>query len=75
MQRTAGSHYCCTAQDSLNGDQLTAQFEVNLEESAEGKGPKIKKRESMVFDHTLPTPPLTLTMVFLFRIFNQIFSH
>ena len=25
---TAGSHYCCTAQDSLNGDQLTAQFEV-----------------------------------------------
>ena len=28
---TAGLHYCCTAQDSLNGDQLTAHFEVNLE--------------------------------------------
>ena len=28
---TAGSHYCCTAQDSLNGDQLTAHFEVHLE--------------------------------------------
>ena len=27
---TAGSHYCCTAQNSLNGDQLTAQFEVDL---------------------------------------------
>ena len=25
---TAGSHYCCTAQDSLNGDQLTDQFEA-----------------------------------------------
>ena len=24
----------------------------------------------MVFDHTLWTPPLTLTMVFLFRIFK-----
>ena len=23
---TAGSHYCCMSQDSLNGDQLTAQF-------------------------------------------------
>ena len=35
-----------------------------------GKGPKIKKRESTVFDHTLltPSPPLTLTMVFLLRI-------
>ena len=31
---TAGSHYCCTAQDSLNGDQLTAHFEVHLEKHA-----------------------------------------
>ena len=29
------------------------QFEVNLEKYAEGKSPKIKKRESMAFDHTL----------------------
>ena len=28
---TASSHYWCMAQDSLNGDQLTAQFEVDLE--------------------------------------------
>ena len=35
-----------------------------------GKGPKIKKRESMVFDYTPPTPPLTLTMIFLLRIFS-----
>ena len=35
-----------------------------------GKGPKIKKRESMVFDHTPadPLPPLTLTMIVLLRI-------
>ena len=33
-----------------------------------GKGLKIKKRESMVFDHTPLTLPLTLTMVFLLRI-------
>ena len=33
-----------------------------------GKGPKIKKRESMVFDS-----PLTLTMVFLLRIFFELF--
>ena len=33
------------------------------------KGPNIKKRESMVFDHTPLTPsPLTITMVFLLRI-------
>ena len=38
-----------------------------------GKGPKIKKRESMVFDNTSPPPPLTLTVVFLFRIFTEIF--
>ena len=31
---TAGLHYCCTAQDSLNGDQLTANFEVHLEKHA-----------------------------------------
>ena len=31
---TAGSHYCCTAQDSLNSDQLTAHFEVHLEKHA-----------------------------------------
>ena len=31
---TAGSHYCCMAQDSLNGDQLTAHFEVHLEKHA-----------------------------------------
>ena len=31
---TAGSHYCCTAQYSLNGDQLTAHFEVHLEKHA-----------------------------------------
>ena len=31
---TAGSHYCCTAQDSLNGDQLTAHFKVYLEKHA-----------------------------------------
>ena len=37
-----------------------------------GKGPKIKKSESMVFDYTplTPSPPLTLTMVFLLRIFK-----
>ena len=35
-----------------------------------GKGPKIKKRESMVFDHTPLTPPLTLTMVFLLNFFS-----
>ena len=37
-----------------------------------GKGPKIKKRESMVFDHTPadPLPPLTLTMIVLLRIFK-----
>ena len=36
-----------------------------------GKGPKIKKRKSMVFDPTPPTPsPLTLTMEFLLRIFK-----
>ena len=29
---TAVSYYCCTARDSLKGDQLTAQFEVNSEE-------------------------------------------
>ena len=34
IQRTAGSHYCCTAQDSLNGDQVTAHFEVHLEKHA-----------------------------------------
>ena len=29
-----------------------------------GKGPKIKKRESMVFDHPPPTsPPLTLKVI------------
>ena len=27
---TAGLPYCCAAQDSLNGDQLTAQFEADL---------------------------------------------
>ena len=31
---TAGLHYCCTAQDSLTGDQLTAHFEVHLEKHA-----------------------------------------
>ena len=31
---TAGSHYCCTAQDYLNGDQLTAQLEADLEKPA-----------------------------------------
>ena len=29
--QTAGLHYCCTAKLSLNGDQYTAKFEVNLE--------------------------------------------
>ena len=33
-QQTAGSHYCCTAQDSLNGDQITAQFGFDLEKPA-----------------------------------------
>ena len=28
---TTGSHYCCTAQDSLNGDQLAAQFKSYLD--------------------------------------------
>ena len=28
---TARSHYCCTAQDSLNGDQLNTNFVVHLE--------------------------------------------
>ena len=32
-----------------------------------GKGPKIKKRESMVFDHT------PATVGFLFRIFSEFF--
>ena len=32
--RRAGSHYCYMAQDSLNGDQLTAQFEVDMEKPA-----------------------------------------
>ena len=41
------------------------QKDLNL-----GKGPKIKKRESRVFDHTPLTPsPLTLTMIFLLTIF------
>ena len=31
---TVGSHYCCTAQDSLTGDQLTAHGEVHLEKHA-----------------------------------------
>ena len=34
---TAGSHYCCTAQDSLKGDQLTAQYEADLEKHAQGR--------------------------------------
>ena len=35
-----------------------------------GKDPKIKKCESMIFDHTplKPSPPLTLTIIFLLRI-------
>ena len=31
---TAGSHYCCMAQDSLNGDPLSAHLEVHLEKHA-----------------------------------------
>ena len=34
---TAGSHYCCTAQDSVNGDQLTAQFGADLKKQAKGR--------------------------------------
>ena len=34
---TAGSYYCCTAQDSLNGVQLTAHFKVHLEKYAQGR--------------------------------------
>ena len=29
---TGGLYYCCTAQDSLNGDQLTDQFKAYLEQ-------------------------------------------
>ena len=35
-----------------------------------GNVPKIKKRECMVFDLNPVSPPLTLTMVFLLRIFK-----
>ena len=31
------SHYCCMAQDFLNGDQLTDQFNADLEKCAFGK--------------------------------------
>ena len=34
---TAGSPYYCTAQDSLNGEHLTAHFEVHLEKHAKGR--------------------------------------
>ena len=42
---TADSHYYCTAQDSFNGDQLTAHFEVHLE--------NMPKAESMYRKSTL----------------------